>query len=696
MSSSYYPNDNPQHFNRKRTTTIESVMAVISLTSTAKSVASPWKDGKSSRGDSGGNAAIENDESGPEERGKGSANVVFVREGNAEGLEASVAVAHEDGVEWFEGEEGRAADSAAAFWDPAGRGSRRHVTPMKAVYPIPPLCRTTSDGDYDDASAVSSLSDDERYGFHDDEHDGIKAARKKKHYRKHSSSERGSSEVIGSGGAPPSGGGVRAISAFLKKPVELANKMGATGVAIVRQPSTARDTVTTAATTTAHTLETINTPKTPMGEEFLSTWRNMGQNTSNNDSFTSFGHSPGRANSVNSIGSDTFTSQKGYHRRCRYGMNGLDSTQRHSLRNVNTGQQSMGDDVSWFARSPGMPLSPGARPSIPSPGSIMYEHALINYKRTPMALRSYPLMQQPSPMRRPLPSPPASPRMNSKDFQGIPPPNFFNACENSVVSGTSSTGWTLRSNDRQIQNSGTVSTSSISHGTLGARPMTRSSSISHSFQRPPMATRAKSVQEVFDPFSEMNSQFGNLSTGTPSSNPPRYLKDDPLLSTSRYRGSKLIASPSIRKSKKSIKKSKEKHVIDRESACMIGTIALAETDPLSPLKCGGISQRSFTNTHDCITPQGTFDSLNSPHDASTTPNSHQISASLKIDEDEEDDATCEFAEEFHRRDKSNVVKDEIKHFIGKFKPKPVVKVGRKFLGRESPSKNLKRADGCLT
>ncbi len=225
--------------------------------------------------------------------------------------------------------------------------------------------------------------------------------------------------------------------------------------------------------------------------------------------------------------------------------------------------------------------------------------------------------------------------------------------------------------------------------------MMRSSSITHSFQRPPMATRAKSVQEIFDPLSEMNSQFGNLSIGTPSSNPPRYLKDDPLLSNSRYRG-RLITSPSIRKSKKISKKSKEKHVIDKESACMIGTIALAETDPLSPLKCGGISQRSFTNSHDCITPQGTFDSLNSPHDASTTPNSHQISPSLKVVEYDEDDATCEFAEEFHRRDKSNVVKDEIKHFIGKFKPKPVVKVGRKLLGRDSPSKNLKRADGCLT
>ena len=626
--------------------------------------------------------------------------------------------------------------------------SKRHA-PMKEVYPIPTLYNSSPRRRDDDCTSdVSSLSDDERYSLHDTNGGNNASDEKRRGVKKiqpnrtdHSPSERENGEgantssgiggvvgVVGAAGAAATtaGGGVRAMAALLKKPRALANKMGG-GAIITRESSTARDTVTTTATSASvgcHTLETINTPnsllahhtmqQSPMREEeFMARWRKEGQIKSGGERGGGT-HRRTSSDGGNSI-EEPFVSQHGYHRRCKTGTSGINSLRGYYRRiaTTNTSNGASAVNNSWLLQSPGIPFSPGSRPPIiPSPGSQMQwkqqDEDLIDMNDDSSTLdpyahlepRGHKIVYQPTPIRLTPPSPSSpslSPKMSSDDFRGIPLPICLNVCENSVISGTSSTGLTLKSGDVYLPNTGTMSTSSISYGTGEGRCMVRVSSGNNLLRRPPIQTRAKTISNVFDPLSEVNSYVGNLSVESASSVPPRYLKDDPLLSKSRYR-SRLIPSSSLRKQVKSNRKLHQKPlggVIEQESACMISAIASYETGPLSPMASGGAPRGSFTTGGDCSLSQATLDSLNSPLETEMTPKSFpQVSKSNNDD----DDGSCEsFAEEFQRRVKHSAVKEEIKHFIGKLNPKPVVKVGRKLLGRDTPPSNsLKRADGCLT
>ena len=262
--------------------------------------------------------------------------------------------------------------------------------------------------------------------------------------------------------------------------------------------------------------------------------------------------------------------------------------------------------------------------------------------------------------------------------------------------------------------------------------------------RPPTGRRSKSITlfDEFDPLLEdqelmLDSQ--SLHSNTPSHNlaiPPRHLRDDPLLSRSRYRSPIQQALFAQRNQTKTNKKnclslggdSLGSSVLGgsvggTNNMCLLGNIANLEANK-SPMTPGELDmRRNISSTSleyagsvgpfgggssigalslNLETPGSITEEMCTQNAASiTSPVSIQGSitnASIKLNDigkEEEDDASSygSFGKECNRSEqKRKIVATEIKHMM-----KPMVGLGRKLVGRRAKDgTGLKRSEGCLT
>ncbi|KAL3778726.1 hypothetical protein HJC23_006276 [Cyclotella cryptica] len=277
---------------RGRTSTLESVMAVKSLSSTAHSVANSENDKRLANHSHKRRAAASKD------------NYFF--------------------------------DNALQSWQGIASNNGHEIQDR-------PIMSMSSNSDdvlfQDDPSEVSSLSDDDDdadHGDNDDDHqrDAMEKDDKKK---KSCTLSRTTSPAC----VPT--GGVRAMAALFKKPLVKNITSGSKPVAIrLRQGSdTAKDTVTTATTSAMHTLETMDNFDVPSafsplgalsGEEELSFFKSGSKSSV-----------VGGGNSSVASG-DQFQSLHGYHRRCKHGVPAYRSA-----------KQNVGIQNSWLVSSPGGP-----------------------------------------------------------------------------------------------------------------------------------------------------------------------------------------------------------------------------------------------------------------------------------------------------------------------------------------------------
>jgi len=200
-------------------------------------------------------------------------------------------------------------------------------------------------------------------------------------------------------------------------------------------------------------------------------------------------------------------------------------------------------------------------------------------------------------------------------FSGLAgmPSSSINMCDNSFASGT---------------------TSSLE------KPKTST------FLRKPAMARSNSVNSEFDPFAKVKSEIPRA---------PRYLRDNPLLSKSKYRGR---LSPSLN----------HKRVPSLDTACMIGSIAMSET-----------STREIhpTDSDSLVCNLPPISSLQAPS-----------SVTEEADEHDDDSSYASFAEELNRKDWGKaVVSDVMNNFVEKMLP---------LVGLKPKETKLKRAEGCLT
>jgi len=165
------------------------------------------------------------------------------------------------------------------------------------------------------------------------------------------------------------------------------------------------------------------------------------------------------------------------------------------------------------------------------------------------------------------------------------------------------------------------------------------------FLRKPAMAKSKSVNSEFDPF------VGTVKSEIPRA--PRYLRDNPLLSKSKYRGR--LSSPLNHKRAPSL-----------DTACMIGSIAMSETStPVIP-------------------------PLDSDSQVSSLPPiPAQAPSSVTEEAVEDDDSSyASFTEELNRKDWGKAfVSDVLNNFVDKMLP---------VVGMKPKEAKLKRADGCLT
>ncbi len=167
------------------------------------------------------------------------------------------------------------------------------------------------------------------------------------------------------------------------------------------------------------------------------------------------------------------------------------------------------------------------------------------------------------------------------------------------------------------------------------------------FLRKPAMAKCQSVNSVFDPFAEVKSEIPRA---------PRYLRDNPLLSKSKYRGR--LSSPLNHKRAPSL-----------DTACMIGSIAMSETSTpvISPIDSD--SQVS-----------------NLPPIPSQAPSS--VTEEAAGEDDDDDSSYASFTEELNRKDwGKGFVGDALNNFVDKLLP---------VVGLKPRETKLKRADGCLT
>ena len=164
-------------------------------------------------------------------------------------------------------------------------------------------------------------------------------------------------------------------------------------------------------------------------------------------------------------------------------------------------------------------------------------------------------------------------------------------------------------------------------------------------RKPASIGRSKSANTEFDPFAAVKSDIPRA---------PRYLRDNPLLSKSKYRGQQL-SSPLQHKRAPSL-----------DTACMIGSIAMSETS--APVVALADSDSIVSNL---------------------PPLPAQAPSSVAEEPDEDDDSSyASFTEELKRKDWGKTfVGDVMNSVVDKFLP---------VVGLKPKEAKLKRAGGCLT
>jgi len=634
---------------RNRTATLESVMAVNSFAST-KSVSSPSYNQVECSGMPGNINTRQQ-----HERGEGEGNVVVHGSNNGE-METSM-------LDHFLSAKEQQYRDQQQHHDLSNWDGGLDNSPVIEVYPHPSSTHSNSNNreELDDASDVSSLSDDERFHAGDEGMPSMPTLKKSNRATPPPINTTIESSTPSAATAPS--GGARVMQALWKKPRALTltksklKRSGSTDAGMTRA-----STVTTAYTSAVHTLDTIDIPSPlGVGGEDTSIFRGM-----DNSVVSTSRKSP-------LDGDNSYASLHGYHRRCKTGMAAYNRGAFH-------GDTDGGIKSSWLTQSLGT-----------SPSS----HQHVQWRQQEIDLidvgdSSDPYSQNIEVHPISLPSP--SEISSYYTPVGGVPRLVTSTCETSVISGTSSNGY--------LPNIGTMSTSSVSLGTGGgqsiheiqSQPMRSQNRLS----RPPIiSNRAKTSPAVFDPLSEVNSHMEELSCG--SGIPPRYLKDDPLLSKSRYR-SPFLPTAIPRKGGRKRQTTPSGSI---DGACMFGSIALSETQSsvMSPTAVGLPRRQSFRSVEcaDSISP-ATFETSNTP--VLMSPSLASVKDATRRENDDDNESCESFTEELNRRDKHKVVVGEMKHFIGRVlpSPKPVVKAGMKLLGREVKSEEnaLKRAGGCLT
>ena len=170
-----------------------------------------------------------------------------------------------------------------------------------------------------------------------------------------------------------------------------------------------------------------------------------------------------------------------------------------------------------------------------------------------------------------------------------------------------------------------------------------------SFLRKPAMARGSSVNSEFDPFAKVRSEIPRA---------PRYLRDNPLLSKSRYRGR--LSSPLHHDRAPSL-----------DTACMISSIAMSETNApvIPPLDCDSLASN-----------------------LSPLPLQAPSSVTEEPDEDDASDSSYgSFAEELNRKDRGKAFVGDVTRNINNFMERVLPVVGVK-----PKEAQLKRAEGCLT
>jgi len=281
-----------------------------------------------------------------------------------------------------------------------------------------------------------------------------------------------------------------------------------------------------------------------------------------------------------------------------------------------------------------------------------------------------------------------------------------------------------------------------------------------SSMRPPIGNRRSKSAVLVDEFDPLNlegileSSYSVCSSPLRSPSgviPSRHHRDDPMLSKSRYR-TPSFTPPGQQQQQRRLSLTKKKKGLRHQrssslgsgvqgdrmgsmmgNACMFGSIAQLETNKNSPIvvvttptsmshatSCASLEWDGSVGQHSVgqsvmganiggYPPSGTF-TLETPGSVLSeglsighTPSSQDVAGiSPTLDEEEDDDDNSSydsFSEEYHRPEqKRKIVAKEVKHIIGRVLPmgKPVVKAGRKLLGREKEEAAMKRSKGCLT
>lgn len=203
------------------------------------------------------------------------------------------------------------------------------------------------------------------------------------------------------------------------------------------------------------------------------------------------------------------------------------------------------------------------------------------------------------------------------------PSSSISMCDNSFASGT---------------------TSSLD------KPKAAAAVASSFLRKPAMVARSNSVNSEFDPF------VAKVKSEVPKA--PRYLRDNPLLSKSRYRGRQsLLSSPH----------NGHERAPSLDTACMIGSIAMSETS--TPVLLPSDSESIVSNIPEVQAPSSVTE------------------AADEDDDDSDASSYASFTEELNRKDWGKAFVGDVMNFVEKVLP---------VVGVKPKETKLKRATGCLT
>ena len=195
------------------------------------------------------------------------------------------------------------------------------------------------------------------------------------------------------------------------------------------------------------------------------------------------------------------------------------------------------------------------------------------------------------------------------------PSSSLSMCDNSFASGTTAS--------------------------LAEKPKTTSSFL----RKPAMVSRSKT--EEFDPFSKVKSEIPRA---------PRYLRDNPLLSKSRYR---VRSSP----------KRQHKRAPSLDTACMIGSIAMSETNAAASVTA---STSADKEEEDLV--------------SNLPPIVQKTTEEADEDNDDSDSSYASFSEELNRKNRGKAFVGDVRNLMEKVLP----------VAKSNETKLQRSSEGCLT